>query len=101
MQTISEEKGRELGRAQTEYYRRLEALPSEQRELQATTVAESVIVDVLRNNARQDVSRWTKRLSDLKAKPVDSMGKYEREQHQKSIDTAEAKLAEAQRRSAP
>lgn len=62
-QNLSDEAGRRRGRAQTELYNRLKALPDAERRAKAIETAEAVIQQTMRDKATVDLQRTRDRLA--------------------------------------
>lgn len=101
MQSLSEEKGRTRGRAMTEYYNRMQALPETEREAKALEVSESVIKDVLRSRAVGDLKALQTRLAKAKDDLRNASGKREKEEAQKEVDRLTAREADLQKKATP
>lgn len=98
MQSLSEEKGRTRGRAMTEYYNRMQAIPEAERDAKAIEVSEAVIKDVLRGRAAADLKTYQQRLASRKADLEKASGKRERETIQGDIDRITSRIADLQKR---
>jgi hypothetical protein len=99
-QLISDEKGRQRGRALTELYNRLEALPENERESKALEVAQSVITDTLRNTAASSLVRAQDRLEAKRAELTDDLGARERKIVEDEIARLEKVVADLKARAA-
>jgi hypothetical protein len=95
MQALSEEDKRARGMALSAWYDQVDALPDDQRVLQAIPVAEQVIKDIIVRNKSAEADRLETRLENAKKALRDASGKQARDTAQAEIDRLEKMIADA------
>lgn len=93
---LTAETARQRGEAQTRWFDLMQALPPEQREAQAVTVAQTVIGEVISKRTEADRARMMRQLEQAKKDLAAAKSDRERNVAQQRITSLQAKLGGAQ-----